>query len=510
MNCFCTLCLINNDKISLTFKKLSMELKIFNTLQKYVLGELLVSMVGAIVTINLLAFVVSALVFVRKFPVMGVSFFLYSAPPLVYLVLPYTLSLGLLVGVTLTFGQLANMREEVIMQFNGISFGIFIKPVFFACLLGVVSVFFATHYLQPIGFRAEDNRQFDVLTESLQNLPSGANAFSFKTFSLAYEQRIEVVNPEKDEFWFKGLTLLFTNNQKVTQLISAKNGQLSFSKNQYEIYFDLKNCFIVFFKEPFEKLPQTIFQKNLSISRKFAHLSADVETEEQKSGNIMLRLTPHNPKVSIRKGRIKTMDTFNVIDELKIYKQELLDKEARFAKLEKEFWVKKDELTKLLNVEPAEEDKTDKEIKSETYIPGNENEDDNSAIDTKKDALTMKLEVELKQKEQVVEDLKEEIQSNRRGLARNQAELFRRFGMSIAPLSFILLGFPLGLLLRQGNKLVVFSLSLLIIGVVYYPVEQYFVRLTQQELAHPLTVTIIPNLVLLLLAFFISRFLSGR
>ena len=82
--------------------------------------------------------------------------------------------------------------------------------------------------------------------------------------------------------------------------------------------------------------------------------------------------------------------------------------------------------------------------------------------------------------------------------------------MSIAPLSFILLGFPLGLLLRQGNKLVVFSLSLLIIGVVYYPVEQYFVRLTQQQISHPLTVTIIPNLALLFVAFVISRLLLAR
>ncbi|MCD4656313.1 MAG: LptF/LptG family permease [Planctomycetes bacterium] len=487
-----------------------MELKIFNSLQKYVLGELLVSTVGAIITINLLAFVVSALVFVRKFPVMGASFFIYSAPPLIYLVLPYTLSLGLLVGVTLTFGQIANQREEVIMQFNGISFGIFIKPVFFVSLLGIIAVFFSTHYLQPVGFRAEDNRQFDVLTESLQNLPSGANAFSFKTFSLAYEERKELENAKKDEFWFEGLTLLFTNNQKVTQLISAKNGQLSFSKNQYEIYFDLKDCFIIFFKEPFEKLPQTIFQKNLSISRKFAHLSADVETEEKKSGNIMLRLTPHNPKVSQHKGRTKTMNTFHFIDELKIYKQELSDKESKFSSLEKDYWTKKDELIMMLNSETPSEEKPEEDASAGTYIPGNEIDEENSTTDSTNEAFVKKIENELELMEKEIEELKEEIHFNKRSYARNQAELFRRFGMSIAPLSFILLGFPLGLLLRQGNKLVVFSLSLLIIGVVYYPVEQYFVRLTQQQLTHPLTVTIIPNLARLFVAFVISRLLLAR
>ena len=324
-----------------------MEMRFFNTLQRYVLKELVISTFGAVITINLFAFVVSALIFVRKFPVMGATFFLYSAPPLIYLVLPYTLALGLLIGVTLTFGQIANQREEIIMQFNGISYSIFGRPVMFLSAIGIILVFFSTHFLQPIGFRAEDNRQFDVLKETLQNLPSGSNAFSFKTFSLAYDQRVEDKNSENDQFRFEGLTLLFKKDQKVTQMIRAKEGQLSFSKKQYEIFFDLKDCYIVLYKKPFDKLPQTIFQKNLSINRKFVNLSAKVETKKEDKKDTTLRLTPENPSVTEEKRRIKTMNTFIVFQSLQKEEKRIIGEMKSLEDLDNQYWAKKDELEKL-------------------------------------------------------------------------------------------------------------------------------------------------------------------
>ena len=472
-----------------------MQVRLFNTLQKYVLGELIVSTIGAVITINLFAFVVSALIFVRKFPVMGATFFLYSAPPLIYLVLPYTLALGLLVGVTLTFGQIANQREEVIMQFNGISYGIFTRPVVFLSMVGIVLVFLSTHFLQPKGFYAEDNRQFDVLKETLQNLPSGSNAFSFKTFSLAYDQRVEDENAKKQEFRFVGLTLLFTKDENVTQMIRAKEGQLTFSKNQYEIFFDLKDCFIVLYKTPYDKLPQTIFQKNLSINRKFVNFSAKVETKEKDDKDTTLRLTPANPTVSEQKPRIKTMNTFVVIKELAADEKTLQEKEKSIDDLENKYWAKKDALTKLRN---PQENKAENEGNSEKPV---------EELDAEQIA---QFEQELEEISSQITESKDALAKEKKVFWRNKAELYRRFGMSIAPLSFILLGFPLGLLLRQGNKLVVFSLSLLIIGVVYYPVEQYFIRLVQQDLASPIMVTIVPNLALLFVAFVLSRMLAIR
>ena len=69
-----------------------------------------------------------------------------------------------------------------------------------------------------------------MLRQSLKNLPSGANAFSFKTFVISYDNRISETKGDTAEYWFTGLTLLFLSKDGyVKQMISAKKGQLNFS-----------------------------------------------------------------------------------------------------------------------------------------------------------------------------------------------------------------------------------------------------------------------------------------
>jgi len=272
----------------------------------------------------------------------------------------------------------------------------------------------------------------------------------------------------------------------------------------------LKNCYIVLYKEPFEKLPQTIFQKTLSISRRFVNLSAKVEAKEKKDNNATVRLTPENPAVTEVKRRIKTMNTFVVIDSLKNEDSAIKVEEDELALLEDEYWAVKDKILKIHEAEKEEEEFEKESEETDSVIPGENTESESTKSENVKSEEELKLESELEEQSLKITEQKEQIKKDKKVFARNKAELFRRFGMTIAPMSFILLGFPLGLLLRQGNKLVVFSLSLLIIGVVYYPVEQYFIRLVQQDLAAPLTVTVLPNVALLLVAFILSRLLTMR
>ncbi len=469
-----------------------MKIKILNRLQRYVWWELFAASISAVAAITLFAFAVTALLFIRRYPVMGVQFFIGSALPLIFLVLPYTASLGVLVGSTLTFGQLANEREEIILQFNGIPLRVLLKPIVLLIFFSVAFELVATHIWQPQGFYAEDEQKFAVLRQSLKSLPSGANAFSFKTFILAYDNRIVEKRGKREEYWFTGLTLLFTKNERVTQMICAKKGKLKFSMARNKIFFDMEDCYTIFFNKPLEEMPQTIFEKRFSVSRKFINLRARPKMTKTGQGKAQFRLTPENPEVASKDMRLKTLPTPIFLRHLKKQKENTKNLEQQLASLSDQIWNAKKKLKKLTKSQA-------KNSRSHSIV------------------IAENLDAEIEAVKQNIEHLKKELKDTshslkvqKSNLARNEAGFYRRIGMTFTPLSFILLGFPLGLLLKQGNKLVVFSLSLLIIGVAYYPVEQYFVRLVQLQKVIPYLVAIMPNLVVLFIVVVLSRFAFAK
>lgn len=119
-----------------------------------------------------------------------------------------------------------------------------------------------------------------------------------------------------------------------------------------------------------------------------------------------------------------------------------------------------------------------------------------------------------------IEPLAEELQRatddldrSRSRLREADAEWYRRLALSIAPLTFMLLGMPMGLLVRQGNRLVAFSASTFVVAVVFYPLLMVSVDLAHDgvELLPPflqqaMIVVLIPSLAILALAALVYRF----
>jgi lipopolysaccharide export LptBFGC system permease protein LptF len=91
-----------------------------------------------------------------------------------------------------------------------------------------------------------------------------------------------------------------------------------------------------------------------------------------------------------------------------------------------------------------------------------------------------------------------------------EGRIQERFARAASPLAFLLLGFPLALVFRSGNRMIAFLLATLIGLFVYYPTDKLADTMLDQHLVGPITAcwsgnALIAAIGLLLLVFVVRR-----
>lgn len=91
-----------------------------------------------------------------------------------------------------------------------------------------------------------------------------------------------------------------------------------------------------------------------------------------------------------------------------------------------------------------------------------------------------------------------------------EGRIQERFARAASPLAFLLLGFPLAIVFRSGNRMIAFLLATLIGLFVYYPTDKLADTMLEQHLVGPITAcwsgdALIASIGLLLLVFVVRR-----
>jgi lipopolysaccharide export LptBFGC system permease protein LptF len=91
-----------------------------------------------------------------------------------------------------------------------------------------------------------------------------------------------------------------------------------------------------------------------------------------------------------------------------------------------------------------------------------------------------------------------------------EGRIQERFARAASPLAFLLLGFPLAIVFRSGNRMIAFLLATLIGLFVYYPTDKLADTMLEQHLVGPITAcwsgdALIASIGLLLLLFVVRR-----
>jgi lipopolysaccharide export system permease protein len=91
-----------------------------------------------------------------------------------------------------------------------------------------------------------------------------------------------------------------------------------------------------------------------------------------------------------------------------------------------------------------------------------------------------------------------------------EGRIQERFARAASPLAFLLLGFPLAIVFRSGNRMIAFLLATLIGLFVYYPTDKLADTMLEQHLVGPVTAcwsgdVLISSIGLLLLVFVVRR-----
>lgn len=442
------------------------------------------------------------------------------APHILFYSLPTALPVALLATTVITYGRLSGDNELWAMLTSGVHLWIIILPV---ALLGL---FFS---LISLGLNAEllpkSYRMLRVLQERAihEILAQSIGVAQGKMRFPPYYVYIKSAEGSA----FKDITIMETNEERVSNLILAEEGSLSVDADNNLILFALKKGeFIkldpqrpassptaIAFDETLFKIPLglsewTKFKKYASL-RELLALKSDVKREIRG-----LRDVPRERKLSRRAIRSRFQEAEaayqNVLREGTLYRLQTEKSYEAIAKEKSKIENIDNEIKAAENyIRIAEEALGSLLLSKELTSTKNPQLGDSKDRDTKIKELTQTIEkerlriegaeeqkrlarqaIELENRNVILykinaESLKtseanaetERGRWNRIMTLREKIETYRDINVAIhnrlfpafSCLAFVLIGIPVGIMSRRGNILIGFFISFLIVLVIYYP-----------------------------------------
>ena len=475
--------------------------------------QLLAASVAGVAVLTLLLFVAASLQFVDRFSFLGPAFFLDNAWILILQAIPYTLAFGLLAGATVVIGRMAADREDTILQFNGVPLRVVAVPVIVVGGLFSTLTFLAAHVAEPEGLYGSDMLPYRSLGVVLERLPKGAFALSERSlpFHLTYAQR------ENERFL--GVTIVFVGAasegsdadglQRPAVVLVADEARILYSEALAEVQFRLFRCMALRYESwPHDAAPRTLYLETLDLRQAvFAGEGVWVEgarRQEAPDADAVDWLPQFaGLQAPLRRTRTESMAGLpwaiaRARERAEAWREERAEVVVREQELNRRYdQVRIAQIGVLQDVLKGRFDRARAAVRLPAAPQPIDRESvarmiESAALDG---AEIQELLARLEPHFQAAAAIRAEPMPRSRSAAevdqavrdvlRADTEWARRWAVSLAPIAFLFLAVPLGLLVRQGNLLVAFAVTLLVVLVVWFGVLSWLERAARDGLVDP-------------------------
>lgn len=335
----------------------------------------------------------------------------YNLSWMVVLVIP----MSVLVATLMAFGQLSQNNEITVMKSSGISlYKMMLSPFLVSILLAYLMVRFNNDVLPDANHQAKILMQEISQTKPTLSLEPGVFSQEVTNYAILVRE----VDPKSNRI--KGVTIYDYNDSRKINIVTAKDGNIYFSKDQTKLIMDLREGEI-----HESNVNETNLYRKLVFTKHRITMNAEEFTFQQSSA------------ASQRTDReLSAADMRIIVDSLKILK----------TNYEKKY---KEELNKysLINF---------KQINTNNFTQSNLNSfNENKA--TYFDNLIRRV----KTYQNNIISAKIRVEMTEREINKYMVEIHKKYSIPAACIIFILLGAPLGVIIRKGGFGISASISLI-------------------------------------------------
>lgn len=386
-------------------------------LQRYVLRELLIDFSYTLSVITSIFFIALAAQLLYTFHEFNVLSILGLFPLLVPTSLAYTVPVSMMIATVLTFGRLTAEREILAMRTSGVHIGRVVTPALLLGLVLAIGAFYVNSVVIPYCHRMQTKVKQDAFSKFLASFDRGVKLTSFDRFQLAWTRRDESGRMQGIAF------MRLSEKGAREESLLADSGRLWIDTDTNRLHLELRDV--------------------------------DWAIDRERGAGSDSPAAPAAKEAPPKKG----------------------DRSAAGAPA-------KPRATSSPEVPPAAP-ALDAEIEGVSKIrsaaPNPLRPRESGLVSTRFASLSLSYGLDElfepdrkapKIRERPTHSLREEFAAAtpaRR--AELGTEIHRRSANSFACFAFALIGAPLGILVRKGNRLVAFFVSFLVISLVYYPLS---------------------------------------
>ncbi len=204
-------------------------------LQRYVLREILVDFAYALSVITSIFFIALAAQTLYNFHEFNVFFILQLFPLLVPFSLEYTVPVSVLIATVLTFGRLTAEREILAIRTGGIHLGRIIGPALLVGIVLAAGTYQLNSLVIPYCHRQQTRVKQNALERFVANFDRGAHSISFQGFQLSWSSR-EPNGSMRDILFIR-----LSDRGEIIQRVFAGGGRITVNRDTDHLDFDLYN-----------------------------------------------------------------------------------------------------------------------------------------------------------------------------------------------------------------------------------------------------------------------------
>lgn len=387
-------------------------------LQRYVLRELLIDFSYTLSVITSIFFIALAAQLLYTFHEFNVLSIVGLFPLLVPTSLAYTVPVSMMIATVLTFGRLTAEREILAMRTSGVHLGRVVTPALLLGLVLAAGAFYINSTVIPYCARMQTKVKQDAFSKFLASFDRGVKLTSFDRFQLAWAKRDAAGRMQGIAF------MRLSEKGAREESLLADSGRLWIDEATNRLHLEMKDVdwAIDRDREPGASLPAS---PPAASSGKKAERAAAAAPPPKPKALSSPEVPPSAPALDTEIDGVSSIRSA-AQNPLRPRESGLVS--TRFASLSLSYSL--DEL-----------------FEPDRRAPKLRERPTHSLRDERAAATTPARHAEL------------------------DTEIQRRSATSFACFAFALIGAPLGILVRKGNRLVAFFVSFLVISLVYYPLS---------------------------------------
>lgn len=484
----------------------------YTILQRYLLREWFRMFLPSLACFELLIFLGFAIQLLHKG--LDIVTLRILIPHLFIQALPYSIPSALLTATSMTYGRMSADHEIVAIQASGVHIMKVIVPVLvIGCVFSLLTVFLVSEALPRSSFRIivlQERAVNNILAGRLATFQKKLNLYPYQIYVGSVENNIN-----------KDIVVIEYVNDYVTNVILAEEGSIAMDEAENKILLTLHRGE---FLKPNYKKTEEIPRLGVFHETTFEISLSEKKRESSSRYMTVFQLCRNNKEIAMEMARSKELPLNSgkskdvLAKELAVYRAELTDLSKKRDNFQLELKRANENVTRqITKIEGLEnESKIAKNyilIANENLIQLKKGNKQRSSGNEDKDKKIMQIKENIEKEKQRIysieqkiataseiktEETKEivllsqaiaEVNTRREGLIKdigvlenesyiankeemirkNDVSIHKRLAQALSCIPFVIIGIPMGIMLRSGHLIVGLGASFMVILFLYYP-----------------------------------------